>query len=164
MTNINDDEEMPKPMGDLLSSILRRKNQELTEEIFTNRVTLLAILRKYGYHYDMGRTLKLSEEEIQDAMVDIKYLMDNYADKKAFVSGVVTRPLEMNGDGLEIAIFTGQWDKLSKFTRAWQDERPNRSSKDDEDASPPKAKAVTKSKTKAKTKKAAKKNTKKKKK
>ena len=145
--NMNDDdEEMPNPMGDLLSSIVGHKIQELTQEIFTERVTLLAIMRKYGYHYETGRTLQLSEEEIQAAMVDIKHLMDKDSDKKAIVSGIVTRPLEMNGDGIEIAIFTGQWDKLSRFTRAWQEERPNRSSKDDDEAPPAKPKKTMKKK------------------
>ena len=124
------------PIEEMMKESIGEKVGRLTQEIFTGRVILLAMLRKYGYQHELGRSLVFTQDEIDAATTDIKHLMDRDADQSAIVSGVVTRPADDKGDGLELTIFTGPVAKLKKTTVKWQDEKPDRPKKKD-DAAPP---------------------------
>ena len=133
-------------LKEMMEEVIGEKIGKMTQMIFTERVIILAVLRKYGYQHEIGRSLILTQEEIDAATTDIKHLMDSDADQKAICSGVVTRPADSNGDGLELTIFTGPVTQMKKTTVAWQDER--KTEEELEDAAPPAKpkKAVTKKK------------------
>lgn len=114
--------ELEKSIAELLASLAGKND----DDDFSLRVMLFAVLKKLGI--DDTNTFILSEAELKSAVESVKKILTDQ-DDKAVVSGLACRPLEANGDGLEMALFTGERKKMVAVTNKWQGDAPCKKAK-----------------------------------
>lgn len=113
------DDGMPGLEG-LAAMIASLSGNDMT---FTHRVMLWALCKRHGY-VGKDASCKFTQAEVEEAQQAVKHCIEAKGPNEK-ISGLVCRPLEVNGDGLEFALFEGKRNVMSKVADEWQSERPN---------------------------------------